>query len=269
MSDNDRKNPEKIKQDHEHYDPVERLTQIFNSNLENKKKNAQDAKSSLKSKHLESEDSGDSSSFDLPFLEDITENNLAGELPFDDNEQWNPQLNTDNQNYRNVVEHSPHIDNNEEQILNTLSPLPIPSSQTIQDSSETVNISSSLETNNFHAQMQNSFPDEVSAQSGYISNAALYKEAETPLQMKEQQSDIYSVKPKYAYQNNTYNTSVNYSYERPAAQQNFVEDHQVDIPISSTDTRIFSSSANTISNINSATIDESTNVSSTMDSSLT
>ncbi|WP_438721587.1 SPOR domain-containing protein [Bartonella rochalimae] len=267
MSDNDRKNPEEMKQDHEHYDPVERLTQIFNSNLENKKKNAQSPDSSLKSKHLESENSGDSSSFDLPFLEEITENNLAGELPFDDNEQWAPKLNTDNQNYRNVAEYSPH---NEEQILNTLSPLPIPSSQTTQNTSETVNINSSFETNNFNAQIQNSFPDEVSTQSRYISsNAALYKEAKTPLQMQDQQSDIYSVKPKYAYQKNTYNTSVNYSYERPTTQQNFVEDRQVNIPISSTDTRIFSSSVNTVSNINSATMDKSTNVSSMMDSSPT
>ncbi|KEC56735.1 SPOR domain-containing protein [Bartonella rochalimae] len=267
MSDNDRKNPEEMKQDHEHYDPVERLTQIFNSNLENKKKNAQNPDSSLKSEHLESENSGDSSSFDLPFLEEITENNLVGELPFDDNEQWAPQLDTDNQNYRNVAEYSPH---NEEQILNTLSPLPIPSSQTTQNTSETVNINSSFETNNFNAQIQNSFPDEVSTQSRYISsNAALYKEAKTPLQMQDQQSDIYSVKPKYAYQKNTYNTSVNYSYERPTTQQNFVEDRQVNIPISSTDTRIFSSSVNTVSNINSATMDKSTNVSSMMDSSPT
>ncbi|MCL6229831.1 SPOR domain-containing protein [Bartonella bilalgolemii] len=267
MSDNDRKNPEEMKQDHEHYDPLERLTRIFNSNLEDKQKNFQNTQSSLKSEHLAAKTSDVSSSannVDLPFMEDITESNSVGELPFDDSEQWSPQLNVNNQNYTNVPEYPLHTYNHEEKILNTLSPLPIPNTQATRDRSESVSISSSFETNNFNTQTQNSFPDEVSAQSGYTSNAALYKETKTPLQTNEQQPDVYSLKPKYAYQKNTYNTSIKYSYEIPTAQQKFVENHHTDIPISSTDTRTFSSSANAISNINSITMDESTNVASTM-----
>ncbi|WP_407966172.1 SPOR domain-containing protein [Bartonella sp. C271] len=270
MSDNDRKNPEEMKQDHEHYDPLERLTQIFNSNLEDKQKNFQHTQSSLKSENLApqtSDVSSSTNSFDLPFMEDITESNSAGELPFDDSEQWSPQLNVNNQNHTNVVEHPLHTDNHEEKILDTLSPLPIPNTQATGDRSESANVNSSFETNNFNTQTQNSFPDEVSAQSGYTSNAALYKETKTPLQTNEQQPDIYNLKPKYAYQKNTYNTSINYSYEMPTAQQKFVKNHDADIPISSTDTGALSSSANAISNINSVTMDESTNVASTMVSS--
>ncbi|OPB31747.1 SPOR domain-containing protein [Bartonella sp. AR 15-3] len=276
MSDKDSENPEEMKQDHEHYDPLQRLTQIFNSNLEDKQKNFQHTQSSLKSEHLAPQTSNVSSStnsFDLPFMEDITESNSAGELPFDDSEQWSPQLNVNNQNYTDVVEHPLHTNNNEEKILDTLSPLPIPNTQATGDRSESININSSFETNNFNTQIQNSFPDEVSAQSEYTSNAALYKETKTPLQKNEQQPDIYNLKPKYAYQKNTYNTfintSINYSYEIPAAQQKFVENHDASTPISSTDTRTFSSSANAISNINNVTMDESINVASTMVSSET
>ncbi|WP_157861856.1 SPOR domain-containing protein [Bartonella clarridgeiae] len=235
--------------------------------------------------------SGDYSSFDLPFLEDITENNLGGELPFDNNEQSNTQLNANNQNHINMlkdfavnlsdqnnffskVEHSPHINNNdhinnnEEKILNTLSPLPIRNAQAMQNRSEPVNISSS-EENNFNAQTRNSFTDGVDPRSNNISTAALHKEANPPFPVKAQQIDVYGIQPEYNYQKSTYKTSVNYSYEAAASQQNSLENHCTDTPISSTNARILHSSSNAASNINSIAINELTNIASTMNSSQT
>ncbi|AQX27922.1 MULTISPECIES: SPOR domain-containing protein [unclassified Bartonella] len=276
MSDNDLKNPEEAKRDHEHYDPLEKLKQIFNSNLENEKKNAQHAQSLLKSEHSVPQVSEDSSSFNLPFLEDINENNLGGELPFDDNEQWNAQLNTNNQNHMDMVknfavnrsnqniffskaEYSPHINSNEEKFLNTLSPLPIPNAQAIGNRSDPVNISSSSEEGNFNPKIRNSFPDGLDPRSSDIFTAALHKETDPPSPVNVQQTEVYSTQPEYNYQKNTYKTSVNYSYEIPTSQQN----------IAPTNEHTLLSSSNKTSNINSTAINELTNIASTVNSSQT
>lgn len=82
MSDNDRKNPHEIKQHHEHHDPLERLTRIFNPT---KQSGNQNEHSSLETDRPTSHSKTSSpDDFDLSFLEEELENNLTRDSTFDD-----------------------------------------------------------------------------------------------------------------------------------------------------------------------------------------
>ncbi len=102
MSDNDRKNPHEIKQNHEHHDPLERLTRIFNPYKQSENRNDQsptqtDQSVSHSSKALSPEISS-YDDFDLSFLEAQLENDLTDDFPLNDQKkQWDLPSHTPDQ----------------------------------------------------------------------------------------------------------------------------------------------------------------------------
>lgn len=143
MSDNDRKNPYETKQDHELYDPIKKAVRTLNPNQQNENKNSRSSVKSGNSKSQVSETSSTNDYFDLSFLEAEPENDLISELPFDDHEQqWNLQSDINTLDSEGITkqpvadlpeeiysssgtEHFSSFNDDEEQILNALSPLPI------------------------------------------------------------------------------------------------------------------------------------------------
>ncbi|EJF87391.1 SPOR domain-containing protein [Bartonella rattimassiliensis] len=147
MSDNDRKNPHETKHDHEHHDSLERLTRIFNPNKQLGNPNEQTSLQTDRSTpHPETSSHDDD--FDLSFLEEELKYNLTHNLPFDDQKKQCNLYTTSNaptsdiaqtvsfnhvrQNNLSEEEYPSSINHDEEQILDALSPLPIPKNQSPQ-----------------------------------------------------------------------------------------------------------------------------------------
>ncbi|WP_375616578.1 SPOR domain-containing protein [Bartonella sp. AP58NXGY] len=169
MSDNDRKNLHETKHDHEHHDPLERLTRIFNPN---KQIGNQNERSSLQTDQStpHPKTSSHDDDFDLSFLEEEFENNLTHDLPFDDQKkQWNLHATSNapaldiaqtasfkdlKQNNLSEEKYSPRTSHDEEQILDALSPLPIQKNQLPQQKTTATNADPSFEKSNLVSQSE-------------------------------------------------------------------------------------------------------------------
>ncbi|AQX19878.1 SPOR domain-containing protein [Bartonella sp. WD16.2] len=237
MSDNNRKNLQKEQQDHNQRDSVEEFTQILNSDLQNKNQNSHHIHSSLESDSSIPQTLFQNNDFDLPFLEDNFENNSLGELSLNNqNEQWNSQSNvnnpasintpplTHNHSEKNspfsegMHSYSPH--NDEEQILEALSPLPIQKNEGLQDKTAQTNIDSFFETDNLNTNLENFFLDEVDEQNENTITKKAYEETEAFLQTNAQQPTTNNTQSDYNDKQSGHHTPVNSPYEMRVNQQN-------------------------------------------------
>ncbi|MBX4335536.1 SPOR domain-containing protein [Bartonella raoultii] len=274
MSDNDRKNPHETKQDHEHHDPLARLRQIFNPNIQSKKQNDQSISQSSKPSFHDDD-------FDLSFLEAEFENNLTNNTSSDAQKKQEdlrvtsgvqtadatPTTIFDPSEQNNVLSEedtSALIAHDEEQILDALSPLPIQKRQTAQKAT-TNNPDSFFEKSDFNPQLENFFFDESDRQindklqteatekNNYFSQTATHK-SHTP--DRQQNHDRNQ---------NTYESPINHPYKVSADQENWIEEYYSDISNPSTETETFFSSSHPASKEKSTTENETT---STFPSSL-
>ncbi|AQX30783.1 hypothetical protein BscR1v2_008500 [Bartonella schoenbuchensis R1] len=242
MSDNNRKNLQEEKQNHEQHDSVEEFTQIFNSNTQNRNQNSHHTHSSLESDYSIPQTPFQNDDFDLPFLEDNFENNSVGDLPFDgQDEQWNLQSNVNNPTSTDTAapalnrseknssfsegmhSYSPH--NDEEQILEALSPLPIQKNEGLQDKTAQTNIDPFFETDDFNANLENFFLDEIDEQNKNTVTKKAYEETEAFLQTNAQQPTTNNTQSNYDDKQSAYHTPVNSPYEMRANQQNLGNNH--------------------------------------------
>ncbi|MBA9082187.1 MULTISPECIES: SPOR domain-containing protein [Bartonella] len=242
MSDNNRKNLQEEKQNHEQHDFVEEFTQIFNSNTQNRNQNSHHTHSSLESDYSIPQTPFQNDDLDLPFLEDNFENNSVGDLPFDSqDEQWNLQSNVNNPTSMDTAapapnhseknssfsegmhSYSPH--NDEEQILEALSPLPIQKNEGLQDKTAPTNIDPFFETDDFNANLENFFLDEIDEQNKNTVTKKAYEETEAFLQTNAQQPITNNTQSNYDDKQSAYHTPVNSPYETQANQQNLGNNH--------------------------------------------
>ncbi|WP_208441763.1 SPOR domain-containing protein [Bartonella raoultii] len=181
MSDNDRKNPHETKQDHEHHDPLERLTRIFSPHKQSESQNDQspiqtDQAVSHSSKAPSSSKTSSYDDLDLSFLEAELENSLTNDLSSNDQQkQWDPSTiadettsdiastfsynNLERKRFLSEEDNSSPMSHDEEQILDALSPLPIHKNQSPQKRAP------SFKKNDFAAQSENFFFDEDDRQA--------------------------------------------------------------------------------------------------------
>ncbi|WP_208541245.1 MULTISPECIES: SPOR domain-containing protein [Bartonella] len=237
MSDNNRKNLQEEKQNHKQPDSVEEFTQIFNSNTQNRNQNSHHTHSSLEPDYSIPQTPFQNDDFDLPFLEDNFENNSVGELPFNtQSEQWNLQSNVNNPTSmdtaapaRNHLEknssfsegvhsYSPH--NDEEQILEALSPLPIQKNESLQDKTAPTNIDPFFEIDDFNTNLENFFLDEIDKQNKNTVTKKAYEETEAFLQTNAQHPATNNTQSNYDDKQSAYHTPLNSPYEMRANQQN-------------------------------------------------
>ncbi|EJF90117.1 SPOR domain-containing protein [Bartonella melophagi] len=242
MSDNNRKNLQKEKQNHEQHDSVEEFTQIFNSNTQNRNQNSHHTHSLLESDYSTPQTPFQNNDFDLPFLEDNFENNLGGELPFNSqNEQWNLQSNINNPTSMDTAPpapnhsekdssfsegmHSYSSHNDEEQILEALSPLPIQKNEGLQDKTAPTNIDPFFETDDFNTNLKNLFFDEIDEQNKNTVIKKAYGKTEAFLQTNAQQPTTNNTQSNYDDKQSVYHTPVNSPYEMRVNQQNLGNNH--------------------------------------------
>ncbi|WP_455475255.1 SPOR domain-containing protein [Bartonella sp. B17] len=247
MSDNDRKNPQKIKQENKLYDPVEGLARIFNSNKQSENQNNKFSLQSDSSISQTPETSFQNEDFDLSFLETEIENNLANNLPLDDqSKQWGLYATNDESTVMNIAAtntinrleqdsfsskkvRSMPINHDEEQILDTLSPLPIQNNQPPQNKTIPSHIDPFFEKDNFNVQSENFFFDETSTQNNNAA-AESHEQAEPFLQIAVPQPNAQNIQQNYGDNQSPYDTSINHSYEISANQKNWSEDYTTDDP---------------------------------------
>ncbi|WP_455482606.1 SPOR domain-containing protein [Bartonella sp. B35(2025)] len=203
MSDNDRKNLHKIKQDHGHYDSAEKFEQIFNSNKHSKNQSTQSALQPDQSIPHPSETPFHGDDFDLSFLEAELENNLADGLQYEQRDSYSPngeQVSMDvttttafNHLEQNSFTHFPSTDLDEEQILDALSPLPIQKNQSPQSKTTPTHIDPLFETDDFDAQLdvsnikQNYYNDHQSS-----SNTPINHPYTIPVDQREWDKEYHS-----------------------------------------------------------------------------
>ncbi|WP_336294611.1 SPOR domain-containing protein [Bartonella sp. CB169] len=283
MSDNDRKNPYEMKQDHEHRDSLEKLTRTFNSNRQNRDQNDQSSLQTDRSMpHPQEISSHDD--FDLSFLEAEFESNLTNDMVFDDQEkQWNSQTISDepaqyippitpfpsseqNSSFAEERNSSP-MSHDEEQILDALSPLPIQKSQSPQSRTAKVNANSLFEKSTFNAQSEDPFLSKTNKQG---SNKNTQQQAEQYNRFSQtvlQQENVLNVQQNYGDNKNFYENPVNRPYKVSADQENWVEGYYGDTFPSSTEKNMFSSASELISREENTVKDETTSdFPSTLDS---
>ncbi|WP_455480269.1 SPOR domain-containing protein [Bartonella sp. B12(2025)] len=261
MSDNDRKNPHEMKQDHEHHDPLERLTRIFNPNRQSGSQNDQSSLQTSRSiPHAPETSSHDDDDFDLSFLEEELKNDFTDDLAFDDQKkQWNLDTisNEPTQNIAPAASFTPSEQNNslskeahsspmhhdEEEILDALSPLPIQKSQSFQNRTAEVNTDPFFEKSEFSAHSENFFFNEIDKHDNNRVTTENTEQANRFSQTTSQQTDTPNIQQNYDDNQNFYGTPVNHSYKVSADQENFVKEYYSDVSPSSTeDNMLFSSS---------------------------
>ncbi|WP_336279359.1 SPOR domain-containing protein [Bartonella sp. CB175] len=252
MSDNDRKdlqNPQTKKQDNELYNPVEKLTRIFNSNKQSGNNTQQPNPSTPQPHEIPSQDEG----FDLSFLETEFENNLADDLPFDNqHKQWDlhsssgkstpidDAFNSPAQNsFLSEEEHySSPIDHDEEEILDALSPLPIQKNQPSQNRVAPPHVNPFFEKNEPHTLSENFFFDESNVQNNDTTTpTAPYEQVTSFSQQTVQQSNPHTnIHQNYDDNQNLYNTPSNHPYATtPVDQKNWEEEYYTNTQNTSTD----------------------------------
>ncbi|EJF77073.1 Sporulation related domain [Candidatus Bartonella washoeensis] len=242
MSDKDRKNPHEIKKDHEHHDPLEALTRILNPD---KQSNNQIDQASLQSDQSISQPpktSFQNDDFDLSFLEAELENNLTNNLPFDDQKkQWNLHETNNEQtsafapaaafnrskqkNFLSEEIHSSSINNDEEQILDALSPLPIQKNQPPQNKIESTSAHPFFEKGNFSAQSEDFFFDESDIDNNNRVATEPAQQVNCFSQTTAPQSNNTHIQQSYDDNQNINDTAINYPYQVSTDQENWVEEY--------------------------------------------
>ncbi|WP_273757622.1 SPOR domain-containing protein [Bartonella sp. AU55XJBT] len=258
MSDNDRKNPHEIKQDHEHHDPLERLTRIFNptkqSGNQNEHSSLETDRSTSHSKTSSSDD------FDLSFLEEELENNLTYDLPFDDQKkQWNlhatsnatasdiaqtGSFNHSKQNNLSEEKYSSPTSHDEEQILDALSPLPIQKNQLSQQKKTATRTHPFFEKKNFISQSEseNFFSHESEKRENERDETETVERTNCFSQTTSQQPETSNIQKTYDDNQNFYDPSINHPYKISANQENWTQEDYTDVSSSSKTNEFFSSS---------------------------
>ncbi|ENN93701.1 SPOR domain-containing protein [Bartonella bovis] len=241
MSDNNRKNLQEEKQDREQHDFVEEFTQIFNSNTQNKNQNSHHTHSSVESDYSTPQTPFQNDDFDLSFLEDNFENDSVGELLFDSqNEPWNLQSNINNpasidtppltsnpSEKDSSFSEGMHIyppHNDEEQILETLSPLPIKKNEGLQDKAVPTNNDPFFETDDFNTNLENFSLDEIDKQNKNTVTRKVREETEAFLLTNAQQK-ANDTQSNYDSKQSTYHTPINSPYKMRINQQNLGNNH--------------------------------------------
>lgn len=261
MSDNDRKNPHEMKQDHEHHDPLERLTQIFNPRQQSESPNDQspiqtDQAMPHPSKSPSTSETSSYDDFDLSFLEAELENNLTNDLPLNDpQKQWGLHTTTSEptsdisstssfehlkrKSFFPKEENSLPMSHDEEQILDALSPLPISHNQSPQKRT------TSFEKSDFSAQSKDSFFDEADK---YVNKEIATEHIErvdrfsSTISPQENQRSAVSIQQNDDDNQNSYDTSVQHPYQVSDHEKNRVQEYRTDVSPPSTDV-FFSSSS--------------------------
>ncbi|WP_332061027.1 SPOR domain-containing protein [Bartonella sp. CB74] len=247
MSDNDRKNPYEVKQDHAQHDSLERLTQIFNSNRQNKNQNSP---SSLQPDQLRSQVSETpfhDEGVDLSFLEEEFENNLTDSLPFDEQgEQWglhktskettstnsakaNVPNYSEQNNFLSEETHFSPIGHDEEQILDALSPLPIQKEQLSQNRKSNPSVDPFSKKGDFNVQSEDFFFDEFNLQNNDTPTVAPHEQTALYSQTTAPQSKTPNVQRNYDENQNPYNTPINHSYEVSDDKKNWDREQHTNV----------------------------------------
>ncbi|WP_375649907.1 SPOR domain-containing protein [Bartonella sp. OT172YNZD] len=259
MSDNDRKNLYETTHDHEHHDPVERLTRIFNPHKQSGNQNEQ---SSLQTDRPTShpETSSHDDDFDLSFLEEELENNLAHDLPFDDQKkQWDlhatsnatasdiaqaASFNHSKQNNLSEEKYSSSSSHDEEQILDALSPLPIPKNQSPQQKTTATSANPFLEKSNLISQSEskNFFFDKSEKHENKRKIPESFEQTNRFSQTNSQQPKTADIQQTYDDHQNLYDTPINHPYKISADQENWIKKDYPDVSSSTEENEFFSSS---------------------------
>ncbi|WP_375645840.1 SPOR domain-containing protein [Bartonella sp. TT29SHDZB] len=259
MSDNDRKNLHETKHDHEHHDPLERLTRIFNPHKQSGNQNEQ---SSLKTDRSTShpETSPHDNDFDLSFLEEELENNLAHDLPFNDQKkQWDlhaisnatasdiaqaASFNHSKRNNLSKEKYSSPSSHDEEQILDALSPLPIPKNQSPQQKTTATSANPFLEKSNLMSQSEseNFFFDKSERRENKREMPEDVERTNRFSQINSQQSETTNIQKTYDDNQNFYDTPINHPYKISADQENLIKKDYPDVSFSTEENEFFSSS---------------------------
>ncbi|WP_336288672.1 SPOR domain-containing protein [Bartonella sp. CB60] len=247
MSDNDRKNPYEVKQNHEEHDSLERLTQIFNTNKQNKNQNSP---SSLQPDQLRSQTSETpfhGEGVDLSFLEEEFENNLTDSLPFDEqSEQWglhktnkeatstnSAKINVPNyseqSNFLSEKTHFSPIGHDEEQILDALSPLPIQKKQPSQNRQSHSPVDPFSKKGDFHAQSEDFFFDEFDLRNNDTATVAPPQRTTLNPQTTAPQPQTPNIQRNYDENQNPYNTPINHSYKVSDDKKNWDQEHHTNL----------------------------------------
>ncbi|WP_156851008.1 SPOR domain-containing protein [Bartonella refiksaydamii] len=284
MSDNNRKNPREIKKDHEHHDPLERLTRIFNPYKQSKDQNDQSSLQTDRSVPHPPKTSYHDDNFDLSFLEAELENSLTHDLPFDDQKKQQNLHTSSNELTSNIARttsfnypeqnsflsegvHSLPISHDEEKILDSLSPLPIQKNQSPQNSATPISRDPFFEESDFSTQSENLFFDEADKRNNKGVTTEPAEQSDHFSQTASQQANIPHIQRNYDDNNNFYDAPVNHPYKVSANQQNWVNEHYTDVSFPSTDTNMSFSSSDIISERQNTARNETTSdIPSSLDS---
>ncbi|WP_330167705.1 SPOR domain-containing protein [Bartonella grahamii] len=259
MSDNDRKNLHETKHDHEHHDPLEKLTRIFNPHKQSENQNEQ---SSLQTDPSTPppETSSHDDDFDLSFLEEELENNLAHDLPFDDQKkQWDlhatsnatasniaqaASFNHSKQNNLSEEKYSSPSSHDEEQILDALSPLPIQKNQAPQQKTTATSANSFREKSNLisKSESENFFFDKSERHENKREIPESVEQTKRFLQTNSPQPETENIQQTYDDNQNLYDTPINHPYKISADQKNWIKKDYPDVSSSTEANEFFSSS---------------------------
>ncbi|MCZ2158613.1 SPOR domain-containing protein [Bartonella sp. 220] len=248
MSDNDRKNSREIKQDHEHNDPLERLTRIFNPNKQRGHQNDQSSLQTDQSIAHTPKASSYEDDFDLSFLETEFENNLTNDLPNEPTSNAEPTTffnKSEQNNFSSEELYSSTLNHDEEQILDELSPLPIPKNQSSQKKTPPISADPFFEKRDFNVQSENFFFNESDKHDHREITSEPIEKASRFAQTTSQQKNT-SIKQNYDDNQSFHDVSINHPYKVSADQEKWATEYYNNVS-SSTDTNIFPSSSDLIS----------------------
>ncbi|KEG19616.1 SPOR domain-containing protein [Bartonella bacilliformis] len=255
MREKDHKYQQEEKQDHEHYDPLERFTQFLSRKNENQ--GSQHTQDSSQSDHLIPQSPithFQNDDFDLSFLDEEFANNLTDEFSFDEkNKPENFPFHVNNPETANTppspvsfvapkesdflseIMHSSSLNDSEEKILNTLSPLPIQKNQTLQNKQTETHIDPFFAEDHFNEKLED-FPLNADINNRTSTTKTAHKNTVTLSQTKVDHSDIIGTQSTPYNSENSYYTSPNFSHEMPTDQQTLEKDQYSGIQRSSTET---------------------------------
>ncbi|WP_455479986.1 SPOR domain-containing protein [Bartonella sp. B23] len=265
MSDNDRKNPREIKQDHERHDPLDRLTRIFNPNKQSGNQNDQSSLQTDRSIPSAPKTSSYNDDFDLSFIEAELENSLKNDLFFDDQkEQWSLHTTGDestsdslptaffNRSEQNRFlpeeKHSSAVGQDEEKILDALSPLPIQKSQLPKKGMAPIHTDPFFEKRDLSERSENLFFDEADKYDNPRGSATESLEQDRRFsQTTLQQKNAPNTQRSHDGDQNFHNSPVNHPYKVSADQENRTTEYYSDLSPSFPDTNVFPSSSDFVS----------------------
>ncbi|EYS92017.1 hypothetical protein X471_00301 [Bartonella bacilliformis str. Heidi Mejia] len=252
MREKDHKYQQEEKQDHEHYDPLERFTQFLNRKNENQ--GSQHTQASSQSDHLIPQSPKthfQNDDFDLPFLDEEFANNLTDQFSFDEkDEPADLPFHVNNQETANTpsstvssvspeendflseIMHSSSLNKAEEKILNTLSPLPIQKNQILRNKQTATHIDPFFAEDHFNEKLED-FPLNADINDRTSTTKTAHKNAVPFSQTKANHSDIIGTQSAPYNSENSYYKPSNSSHGMPTDQQTLEKDQYSGIQRSS------------------------------------